>query len=246
MKYLRQARRMKGVSQQETADYLGITRQAYSNYETDNRSPDFETLLKLAEYFDTSVDFLLRGQTKTPAVQADSGLSDEAMRLARMYDAFDAHGREMVNVAAECERRRLNSDRADSKVVYLNHSIQKASAGTGFELDYEQMERWGVEYNDLTRRADYCVTVSGDSMEPMYYDEDVVLVKATQAVDVGEIGLFVVDGKGYIKKQGVGQLISVNQDYDDIVLNPYLRVDCVGRVLGVLKPEWIVDKDGEW
>ncbi len=62
MEQLKRMRAIKGVSQQVVADYLGCTRQTYSNYENGNRSPDYETLLKLAAYYDTSVDFLLRGE----------------------------------------------------------------------------------------------------------------------------------------------------------------------------------------
>lgn len=67
MEYLKELRTKKRDSQQTVADYLEITRQAYSNYENGNRQPDNETLLKLAEYFNTSVDELLRGPQKTPA-----------------------------------------------------------------------------------------------------------------------------------------------------------------------------------
>lgn len=56
---LKDLRLEKGVSQQIVADYLEITRQAYSNYENGNRAPDNETLLKLAEYFDVTVGYLL-------------------------------------------------------------------------------------------------------------------------------------------------------------------------------------------
>lgn len=52
-------RAQKKVSQQEVADYLHITRQAYNNYETGKREPDYETLLKLGEYFNISIDDLL-------------------------------------------------------------------------------------------------------------------------------------------------------------------------------------------
>lgn len=62
MEQLKILRSKKGVSQQSVADYLEITRQAYSNYENGNRTPDNEMLLKLAEYFDISVDYLLRGK----------------------------------------------------------------------------------------------------------------------------------------------------------------------------------------
>lgn len=37
------------ATQQEVADYLGISRQAYGNYESGKREPDYETLLKLGE-----------------------------------------------------------------------------------------------------------------------------------------------------------------------------------------------------
>lgn len=52
---LKTLRANKNISQQEVADYLSITRQAYSFYENDKRQPDYETLLKLAEYFNVSV-----------------------------------------------------------------------------------------------------------------------------------------------------------------------------------------------
>lgn len=67
MEYLRRLRTEKGISQQTVADYLGITRQAYSNYENGNRAPDTENLLKLAEFFGVSVDNILRGPEKVPA-----------------------------------------------------------------------------------------------------------------------------------------------------------------------------------
>ncbi len=47
------------ATQQEVADHLGISRQAYGNYESGKREPDYETLLKLGEYFNCSIDYLL-------------------------------------------------------------------------------------------------------------------------------------------------------------------------------------------
>ncbi len=58
-KNLKKLRSIKGVSQQKVAEYLTITKQGYSLYETGNREPDYETLLKLSEYFDVTVDELL-------------------------------------------------------------------------------------------------------------------------------------------------------------------------------------------
>ena len=74
MLYLKELRSQKGVSQQVVADFLGTSRQAYSNYENGNRTPDTETLLKLAEFFNVSTDVILRGTEKTST--DNSGLED--------------------------------------------------------------------------------------------------------------------------------------------------------------------------
>ena len=79
-------------------------------------------------------------------------------------------------------------------------------------------------------------------MEPKFYDGDTVLIREQPSVDIGEIGLFVVDGNGYIKKQGIDRLISLNPDFDDIFPNEFSDVRCVGKVIGVLKPDWIVSR----
>ena len=47
------------ISQQKIADNLGISQRAYSNYENGKREPDQAMLLKMAEYFNVSVDYLL-------------------------------------------------------------------------------------------------------------------------------------------------------------------------------------------
>lgn len=87
MKYLKELRLKKGVSQQAVADYLKITRQAYSNYENGNRSPDNEILLKLAEYFGTSVDVILRGPEKAPTPEGERHVSDAELKAA-FFDGY--------------------------------------------------------------------------------------------------------------------------------------------------------------
>ncbi|MDE7193877.1 MAG: S24 family peptidase, partial [Oscillospiraceae bacterium] len=83
-----------------------------------------------------------------------------------------------------------------------------------------------------TRRADFALTIQGDSMEPVYHDGDIVLVKQQDAVDVGQIGIFVLNAAGYIKKNGGDRLISLNEKYDDILIEEYDDCRCVGKVIG--------------
>lgn len=56
---LKMLRENKNVSQTQIADFLKISKQTYNNYERAIREPDFETIKKLAEYFNVTTDFLL-------------------------------------------------------------------------------------------------------------------------------------------------------------------------------------------
>jgi transcriptional regulator with XRE-family HTH domain len=54
-------RKQAGLSQEKLADLLGVSRGSVGNYETSGNLPSIETLIKLAEILNTSVDFILRG-----------------------------------------------------------------------------------------------------------------------------------------------------------------------------------------
>ena len=59
---LREIRTRKGYSQLKVAMDLNISREALSYYETGKRSPDLNMLVKLSEYFDVSIDYLITGK----------------------------------------------------------------------------------------------------------------------------------------------------------------------------------------
>ena len=61
LKKLREEKKMK---QQEVADKLGIARTTYASYEQGKREPDHETLIKIADYYNVTIDFLLRGESQ--------------------------------------------------------------------------------------------------------------------------------------------------------------------------------------
>lgn len=56
---LKELRIKAGYTQAETAQLLGISQPAYANYERGARQADYDTLSKLAEIFNSSVDYLL-------------------------------------------------------------------------------------------------------------------------------------------------------------------------------------------
>ncbi|MBQ9544014.1 MAG: helix-turn-helix transcriptional regulator, partial [Clostridia bacterium] len=64
MNFLKTLRTNAGKLQKEVAAYLGVDRTTYLRYEKGESEPDYETLKKLADYFDVSIDYLLGRETK--------------------------------------------------------------------------------------------------------------------------------------------------------------------------------------
>ena len=56
---LKELRQKKGISQQALADTVGVSQQSINKYENHNIEPDIRTLKALADYFHTSVDYLI-------------------------------------------------------------------------------------------------------------------------------------------------------------------------------------------
>ena len=114
-------------------------------------------------------------------------------------------------------------------IVYSRMHRMKASAGAGYDLDNEDNWR-DIRIYDCpeAESADFAVEVDGRSMEPDYLDGEIVFVKLADEVPVGSVGLFIHDGRGYIKERGEKCLISRNPEYPDI----HGECKTVGVVIG--------------
>ena len=95
MSALSTLRKNKNFTQQQVADSLGISRQAYANYEAGKRQPDPEMLMKLSEFFEVSIDIILDNphSIQDPEVIAQIALfggkvSPELWQKAKEYAQF--------------------------------------------------------------------------------------------------------------------------------------------------------------
>ena len=64
---IQQLRKSRGISQEELADRIGVSRQAVSKWESGQTSPDLEKIVLLSDYFEVTTDYLLKGVLPTPA-----------------------------------------------------------------------------------------------------------------------------------------------------------------------------------
>ncbi len=62
LKGLKEIRKKKKITQLKVAMDLSISREVISYYENGKRSPDVDTLLSLSNYFNVSIDYLIKGE----------------------------------------------------------------------------------------------------------------------------------------------------------------------------------------
>lgn len=109
----------------------------------------------------------------------------------------------------------------------------EVSAGTGVWVSDEPVEI--IKYPVPVPNHDIALRVNGNSMEPMFHDGDVVFVKKTPEVHHGSIIIIIVNDSAYIKKlyrrDDEVRLISLNPQYEDIVLNPDDTIEIIGNVI---------------
>lgn len=98
---LKQLRKEANLTQEELASKLNKTRSTIAGYETERKEPDYDTLKCIADFFNTSIDYLLgytdirnpysnddKSATKTYPNLDKSGLPEEAIKQIEDYIEF--------------------------------------------------------------------------------------------------------------------------------------------------------------
>lgn len=221
-------------------------------------SPNSDIVLRLAVRLNVSTDYLLTGEefyTNEISLLDQQELIEDYKTLS---DIDKARVLERVKTLKELSQTENNLKKAEPKAIplptpesepseniddedeegyiYLDFPDLPVSAGTGVYLHDDYAEQIKVVANEETIRANYALRVAGDSMEPRFYDGDIVLVETQPSVEIGEVGIFIYEGEAYIKKFGGDRLISLNSKYDDIKITDPNSLYCKGRVFSVLDP----------
>jgi len=223
---------LNGREQQELTNYLNLKKTAYSDWKSGKSESYRKYIVEIAEFFDVSIDYLVYGKEKNTSLN----LPEDEAELLKYYKQLPE--KEKIRLVSRAEAiADMYAEAAPEPVhpkISIKHSIYSVSAGTGDMLDTDEWDTIDVPDSPEARKADFCLTIHGNSMEPVYYNGDIVLVKEQQSVGKGQIGIFIIEGCGYIKKFGGDRLISLNEEYDDILLSDYDPEDirCSGLVIG--------------
>lgn len=225
-------------TRKEFAEKLGIPETTLRNYETDAREPGHTFLKQISDFFSVSADYLL-GLTDEREKYSSHQLKSSEYEHIEKYRALDQHGKETVSYILEQETKRVKQiEQAASTPAatrMINYYYKLASAGTGqIVFDMPPTKRIEIPAIPEYRKADYAIGVNGSSMEPVYHDGDTLLVEMTDHVEIGEIGIFLVNGESFVKERGETELCSLNPEKANVPLNESAR--CLGKVIGKLEP----------
>ncbi len=95
LKNLKKLRENAGISQKQLADSIGVSQQSINKYENHKIEPDIDTLIKIADYFETSVDYLIGHSTIRRKIERteEYELNAEESRLIEQYRKLSAKQR---------------------------------------------------------------------------------------------------------------------------------------------------------
>ena len=240
---IKEARKQKNLTQKQLADLIGAAHNSISDWENNKNKPDPDTIELLCGALKITPNYLLASteddfspkekllikkyrfiSTHSPdgAVVVDTVLDREyaiAEKLREQKEQLEKVQRMDVEVAEEIVPKRI-----------LAYYGKIAAAGKSYGFDDVIAGTIECPLTDESQRADYAIGVSGDSMEPTFYDGDIVYVAKNSIPEIGDIGIFQKDNGIYIKEVGENELISHNSEYKPIVNNGDIL--CLGKVVG--------------
>ena len=187
------------------------------------------------------------------ALGIDGGLGFFTGPVSERRETLNAEGLRMLNSYRQyLESRPRFQNIVQARTITRSVSLYPASAGFGDYLDGEAFEDVEFPENAVPDEADFAVPVDGDSMEPLYVDGQLAWIQKTEQLRDGEVGLFVVDGDGFIKtyKEEIPAaenyedfidsygilhpqvfLVSQNKKYPPKAIMPFMNFRIIGRVL---------------
>ncbi len=224
---LKKLRSERGLTQKELGDIVSLSKQAISGYEHGSRNPDPQTLHKLADFFNCTVDYLL-GRTNSKKIDLVDILESDKLPVAVGSDPITQTQRLKVLHVLD------NSDQPDKPT---NHVPILGTIKAGIPILSEENYDGELEIpSDMD--GDFAVEVSGDSMIGAGINPgDFVICKQSQtaynkdivaAVRHGEVTL-----KYFIENNGHDRpvLRAANPEYEDIPIDEDTRIEGIKTAL---------------
>jgi transcriptional regulator with XRE-family HTH domain len=240
--HIAKARNQAGISLAKFSTLLesygvNVSAAAISKWELGKAVPSAYQLLAVSQALQMEDDLYQYTSTYVPA------LNEAGMKKVAEYKA---------DLIASGKYKPAVKPSTVIKFIEMPVSNLAVSAGTGEFLDEGNFEMVSFPESSVPRGAEFGIKVSGDSMEPVYHNGQIVWVQQCSRVNVGEVGIFIYDGDGYLKVYDEQEpdeddreyfmdssgtvhmqpiMISYNQKYEPRLISAHAGFQVVGRVL---------------
>lgn len=187
---------------------------------------------------------------KLIAVGLESVASKEAkpepLKIEPKYKQLDGHGRRVVDLVVDAELSRVIAEARETPVYDLptiRHYLYSPAAGPDGMISGEDYEDIPVT-PETPKNADFCLTVSGESMEPVLHDGQIIYISESEPVQPLNVGVFYFHGAVYVKQYGPepdGSIILLSSNPMCESMNVIIPAEaapglvCYGKVLGIKK-----------
>ena len=240
--HIAKARNQAGISLAKFSTLLesygvNVSAAAISKWELGKAVPNAYQLLAVSQALQMEDDLYQYTSTYVPA------LNEAGMRKVAEYKA---------DLIASGKYKPAVKPCTVIKFIEMPVSNLAVSAGIGEFLDEGNFEMVSFPESSVPLGAEFGIRVSGDSMEPVYHNGQIVWVQQCSRVNVGEVGIFIYDGDGYLKVYDEQEpdeddreyfmdssgtvhmqpiMISYNQKYEPRLISAHAGFQVVGRVL---------------
>ncbi len=232
---IREYRKRKGLSQEQLGQLLNVKKNAVGAWEAGRSRPDVAGIPVLCRELSLPIKTFF----------GLSGEEDSCEEVTARYALLNDYNRQIVlNQMDMLYDMQCQQPRSETrKLVQVYRNDLTAAAGYSYTIGEGSGETVYLAADPVTVRADEIIRVSGDSMEPSFFNGDQVLVQHCKSLREGEIGIFTNGDTGYIKEYRKDGLYSHNPAYPVMHFSEDDQVRCIGRVLGRLRTEQMARAD---
>jgi transcriptional regulator with XRE-family HTH domain len=234
---LKRLRNAAGVKTATVAEVLGKQAKTVNAWEHGRGEPNIEELIHLQNLFGVS-NLLseIAGDQDLPHFSPD--VSPEEEGLIKKFRLLDKYGKSAALHILETEYQRMIETGFTPEPDYAELPLaeQKISADRGIDIEsiYVSRERIRVVSDSGSKNADFAVRIEGDGYAPQFCGGDTLLITRQSEIEIGEIGLFSVGAKVFLRGYAHGRLISLAKGYNDIITTGRTDIRCLGRVVAKL------------
>ncbi|GEM_PF-945337 len=207
---------------------LEIANSSITDWKKRKSRPSTEAIIKIANYFNVSTDYLLTGKEYKNDKESTNLIQDlniekkfyitdsdernlitgfrklndknKGIILGKLESILEIYTNDKIFELYAAEKETVYDICNDKKEPRIKHLPILGQTAAGFPIDI--IEVGGGDYVEVpeTADADYALFVNGDSMSPMIQDKDLVFIKSMPEVENGTICVVDIDGAVTCKK----------------------------------------------